>query len=826
MSDSDELREGAMTVIDETAGGGLEVETPFSEQTPGTEAPPATLGFLPWTEVTTPFAELLTEDLDGGGEAGELIAEAFESIRDEQFDEALAELIAETAEAAETGLAGEQPMQLAEQRRQLADAHLAPIGSEAERCVQRFADHVQNLDLEGMAPDQLDEVLERFEIGALGVTPAGEEFIGGLIKKAKSVVKTVVSTAGKIAKAALPILGPILNKLKALVRPLLQRVLAIAINKLPAALHEPARALARRFGLGQQETEDLVESEAEEEFLISSFAPTPVAAGDPESLAESLDAALAESVLGGEALEQGESFGHDQERGAAPPSSDELEALAEARSAFIDRIAAAQEGEDLTPAIDQFVPAILPALRLGIRLVGRPKVVGFLSGFLAKLIGQWVGPKLSGPLSSAIVDVGLRVIGLEQGRPGQLEQEAAPAALAATVEDTVRRLSEQPGEFFEDEDLLQVALTEAFEEAVATNFPTQLVRPDLQIAPSLGGSFVVRRARTAFAYKKFSRVPEIEVTAAVAATVTTFGGTTLDAALRAAGIALPGRFRVHVFESGPGTTLPRLARIERIGGVAFPRGAHGQLHPLTVANAGLLLREPRLGVDVPAQFLASRHRISVGQRFFSLEPIGQVETPASATSAAAAGEAAQPSDGRVRSDEARREVRLSLYFSEADAQRLAASVASGRGGTTLLRALLRAAFAAIHGPRRRRRRAPVGRGRGRRRPLPRSRRRLRASVAKALAEWVRTRGHEFVRAAQDPANGVTVHVHVRGVAGPAGEAEDEDAPTTDVPATPATAATAVPATGGAPAPAGAPAGALTLAPAPVTITVTPGRSKP
>jgi len=812
-----------MTVIDETAGGALEVETPFSESV-SPEVPAATLGFLPWTEVTTPFAELLAEDLDGEGEAGEIVAEAFESIRDEQFDEALAELIAETAEAAETGLAGEQPMQLAEQRRQLADAHLAPIDSEAERCVQRFADHVQNLDLEGMAPEQLDEVLERFEVGSLAVSPAGEEFIGGLIKKAKSVVKTVVSTAGKIAKAALPILGPILNKLKSLIRPLLKRVLAIAINKLPAALHAPARSLARRFGLGETELEDLVASEAEEEFLVTSFAPTPVAAGDPETLAESFDAALAESVLGGETLEQGESFGHDQERGAAPAASDELELLAEARGAFIDRVAAAQEGEDLTPVIDQFIPAILPALRLGIRLVGRPRVVGFLSGFLAKLIGQWVGPKLSGPLSSAIVDVGLRVIGLEQGqpgRPGQLEQEAAPATLAATVEDTVRRLSEQPAEFFEDEDLLQVALTEAFEGAVAANFPAPLVRPDLQIAPSLGGSFVLRRARTAIAYKKFSRVPEIEVTAAVAATVTTFGGATLDAALRAAGITLPGRFRLHVYESGPGTTLVRLARLEKIGGAAFPRGAHSQLHPLTVAAAGVLLREPRLGVDVPAQFLASRHRISVGQRFFALEPIGQVEAPAT-TAGAATGEVAPPTQARNRTDEARGEVRLSLYFSEADAQRIAAAVSSGRGGTVLLRALLRAAFPAMPGSRGRRRRAPAGRRRGRR-PLSPGRRRLRASVAKALAAWVRTRGQEFVRAAQDPANGVTVHVHARGVVGPATEAEDDVPSATVGGATPDGVA---PVSAGTPAAASPAPGAPPTAGAPVTITVTPGRSTP
>lgn len=800
-----------MTVIDQAAGERLEgeVETPFAEDATTLETLPSTLGFLPWTEVTTPFAELLTGEAEGDGETAEVIAEAFESIHDEQFDEALAELIAETAEAAETGLVAEQPQQLALQRQQIADAHLAPIGSEAERCVQRFADHLQNLDVEAMAPDQLDELLGRFEVGELDVTPAGEEFIGGLIKKAKSVVKTVVSTAGKIGKAALSVLGPILNKLKALVRPLLQRVLAIAINKLPAALHEPARALARRFGLAQKETEDLVETEgdAEEEFLVSSFAPTPVTAGDPESLAESFDAALAESVLGGESLEQGESFGHDQERGAAPAASDELESLAAARSAFIDRVASAQEGEDLTPAIDQFLPAILPALRLGVRLVGRPKVVGFLSGFLAKLIGQWVGPKLSGPLSSAIVDVGMRVIGLEQGRPGDLEQEAAPAALAATVEDTVRRLSEQPAAFFEDEDLLQVALSEAFEEAVAANFPTQLVRPDLQIAPSLGGSFVVRHARTAYAYKKFSRVPEIEVTAAVASTVTTFGGVTLAAALRAAGIALPGRFRVHVYESGPGTTLVRLARLERIAGAASARGAHSQLHPLTIANAGVLLREPRLGVDAPVRFLASRHRISVGQRFFRLEPVGQSGAPDATPGSAA--EAVRPSDGRVRSDESRGDVRLSLFFSEADAQRLAAAVASGRGGTTLLRALLRSAFATARGPRRRRPTAPRGRGRGRGRGPSRAQRRLRAGLAKALAEFVRTRGNEFVRAAQDPARGVTVQVHLRGVAGPADDADAGETP------------------GTAPQAATAGSNGTTAVPAaPATVTVVPGRVEP
>jgi hypothetical protein len=773
-----------MSVTQETTLTGSEVETPFAEALPAAEGEPASLGFLPWTETMSPFAEGMTGELEAEGETAEIVAEAFESLQDESFAEALAELISETSEAADQRIQGEQPMQLAEQRFRLADTHLAPVGFEAEQCVQRFIDHVQHLGVEGLSEEQLSEMLDRFDPGPSAVTPAGEQFIGGLIKKAKSVVKSVVNAAGKVAAAALPILGPILNRLKALIHPLLRRVLAVAINKLPVALHEPARALARRFGIGESEAEaeSTFELEAEEEFLEEGFAATPVTTLDPETLAEQFDAALAESVLGGEALEQGESFGHDHERGAEPEAGSQLEALAEARSAFMTHLQAASDNEDLGPAVERFIPAILPALRLGIRLVGRPKVVNFLAGFLAKLIGKWVGPQLSRPLSQAVVDVGLRIIGLEQGQPGELEAEAVPALLAATVEDTVRRLSEQPEHVLEDESLFQVAVTETFEQAVAANFPSSLVRPDLRIAPSLGGTFVPRHARQPFAYKKFSRVPEVELTEAQAAAIPSFGGVTLAAVLRAGGLKLPARFRVHIFEAGPGTTLPRLARLEGIRGPGG-RGASSRLHPLTVASATALLREPKLGVDVPARFLESRHRISVGQRFFFLEPIGQAWAVAPApTRDAAACDASQPSDARIHLSLRRGEARLVLFFSEADAQKIVAAMNASPGGTALQRALLDAMRSAHrhighhHGAvqmphemqfesesewRTRRHRARAHR-------LPPAlraslRRQIRAAAARALSEWAKTRGQEFVRAAQDPACGVTVRVHVRGL---------------------------------------------------------------
>lgn len=772
--------------VTEEALAGWELETPFAEAMPAAaEQPPSALGFVPWTESTSPFAESMIGGLGAEDETGDLVAEAFESLEDESFTDAIAELISETSEAADQRIQGEHAAQLADERFRLAESHLAPIGLEAEQCIQRFIDQVQHLDPASLSPEQLDEALDRFDRGSAAVTPAGEEFLGGLIKKAKSVVRSVAKAAGSVASAAL---GPVLNRLKALIRPLLRRVLAAAINRLPAALHEPARALARKLGIGESETEleAVLEAEAEEEFLEEGFAATPVTTTDPETLAESFDAALAEAVLGGETVEAGESFGHSVEALAEPEAGTQLETLAEARSTFMSRLQAASDNEDLGPAVEQFIPAILPALRLGIRLVGRPKVVNFLAGFLAKLISRWVGPQLSQPLSNAVVDVGLRIIGLEQGAPGEVEADAAPALLAATVEDTVRRLSEQPEHLLEDEGLLQVAVTEAFEQAVAANFPSSLVRPELRIAPALGGTFVTRHPRQPFAYKRFSRVPEVELTDAQAGALRSFGDVAVAAALRAGGLTLPARFRIHVYEACAGTTLPRLAVLEGIRGPGG-RGAYGRLHPLTVGNATALLREPRLGVDVPARFLESRHRISVGQRFFYLEPIGQTWSASAAPAREVApGDAERPSQARIRISVRTGEAHVVLFFSEADAQRIAAAATAAPGGTVLQRALLdalRSAQRRVGHPRAavtlrnemefefeagqpgRRRRVRAHR-------LPPAlrvslRRQINAAAARAISEWARTRGQEFVTAAQDPAMGVTVRIHLRGIAGAA-----------------------------------------------------------
>jgi hypothetical protein len=742
-------------------------ETPFAEAAPEAEATATTTGFVPWTESPSPFSE--GPSSLGGGEAEALLADTLTELRDEDFDEALVGLISETEETVGERFDGEGPIGLGNERERLGDAHLAPIAFEAEQYLEHLSEQLAGVDVESLGEQQLDQLLDRFDPAPTQLTPAGEEFLGALVRKAKQTVKSAATAARRVGRAVGSVIMAGLRRLRRLIGPLLRRVLAIAINRLPAPLRPAATALARRVNL---EAEAAAEGEGR---MLAAAVPT-----DPETLAESFDAALAEAVVSEEAVvAEEESFGGEQEDEAVADGR-ELQTLAEARAVLIDKLGSAAEGEDLAPAVEQFVPALLPALRIGIRLIGRPRVVRFLARYLAQLIGRWVGPKLAGPLSSAIVDTGLRLISLEQGPVGEQQRDGAPAVLAATVEDTVRRLAESEDYVFEDEDLLHLAVSEAFEQAVAANFPADLVRPDLQVAPSLGGSFLPRHPRRVYTYRKYSRVPEVQVTPQLAGALRTFGGISLAAALRAVGRALPLRVRLHVYEATVGTTLPRLARLERgVAGMGADRGGWRHLHPLTPEAAGLLLREPRLGVRMPGYYLRSRHRIAVGQRFYYLEPLGAgggLVTPQPPGPRQRG--CTMATQGWAKVDLIRSEISVALYFSEADAQAISAAINQGRGDPALLRALA-AAYDGVS----RSFEQPDGRirvikelqegeeflGPALRRIAPYLlqwlRQKVQEWVMRMLAEWARARAAEFARAAANPACGVTVQLTLRAVPG-------------------------------------------------------------
>lgn len=744
-------------------------ESPFAERASDPLAPatPQSLGFIPWTENLSPFAE--TTLGTPASESDLALAETFAELRDESFDDALGELIAETEDVVTQRFSEEAPASAGPEKERLAYSHLDPIRYETEQYLDRLAEGLAGVDLESLDDARLAEVIGRYDPVAPQVSPAGEDFIKAITQKARSVVGSVLKKAKAVASSvAGPLVAAALGRLRGFINPILKRVLSFAIDRLPEPLRAPARLLASKI------TSETLEGEAEGE----DFASSPAQATDPEALAESFDAALAEAITsaGGSQPEleslAGDQYGQEQE---GPQESRELEALAEARGTLIDTLKQARDGEDLAPAVEQFVPALLGALRVGINLVGRPKVVNFLAGYLGKLIARWVGPQVSGPLSKAIADTGLKLVSLEQPEY-EREDEAVPAMLAATIEDTVRRLAESEDYVLEDEDLMHLATADAFERAVATNFPPNYVRPGARRAPSIGGRFVARRPRSARPYRRFNRTPEVELTAPVAERIPTFGGVTLAAALRAAGAALPLKVRVHIFEATVGTSLRRIAAIER-GRRGGGRISSTRMHPLTPAVAGLLLREPGLGVTVGPAYLRSRQRVAAGQRFYFLEPMTAAGVPAPQTGRAAAGSGVA-SQGWIIVDTTLSRIVVALYFSETDAQRIASSTTAGRPATVLLPALTAAYDSAAKTLG-----SPSGRvrivkeleegeellGPVTERMMPMLagalRRAMRSWLLPLLSEWTRSRSAEFVQAAAAPANGVTITITLTGVPG-------------------------------------------------------------
>jgi len=684
------------------------------------------------------------------------LMDALAELRDEAFDEAVAFLAEETERALDERFTDEG-VGNQEDRERFAENYLSNVAFEAEQYLTSLETGLAGLDIGSMSEVQLEEKLDQFNPNTGELTPAGEEFIGSLVKKAKGAIKFVANAAKGVGQIAGKLLGPVLNKLKGLIKPLLRRVLSFAIGRLPAPLQAPARLVASKIL-----SEDRFEPEDEDR-----EGPAPANLSDPETLAEEFDAALAEAFLGGTVQTEDEGLaGDDREMDGR-----QLERLAEARGKLIDALKSGDD-EAVGPAIQQFVPALLGALRIGINLVGRSKVVGFLAGYLAKLVGRWVDPKLAKPLSNAIVDTGLRLIMLENEDESGTMGEAAPVALASVIEDTVRRFAEQEDYIFENEQLIELAAAEAFSQAAATHFPPQYLRPDLRQATDLGGTFVARRPRSMRTYRKYSRVPEIEITPQIADSLPSFGGATLGSTMRAGGVALPVKARMHIYQSAPGTTLASIARTDP--GLAAGRGyapATG-FHPLTPTAAGVLLREPGLGVQTPPAYLRSTNRIAAGQRFYVIQPIGGGQAPEGSPRGqrAAARRLAQPAS-RISFNRRRGRITVRLFFSESDAQNLASRIRGGQGQSLLLQAIVKA-YRSLDGSTRTpvlredeqvfEELAPGGkRPRGQLRPA--LMRKLRGWILPVLAKWVAANAQKFVQATAHPASGVTVRIRLTGV---------------------------------------------------------------
>ena len=319
-------------------------------------------------------------------------------LYDEQFNEAVSSLVDEAAAIYETNFANEQqdPHTAGYQAERLLNQHFAPLVAEAETMIRMVASELGKRNPDTLSEDEVETIVDGYH-PSTEINPQFEEWLGGFLKK---VVNKGLDLAKNAASAVAKLgLGPILNKLLALVKPLIKRVIESAINKLPANLQPIARMLRDKLPF----LKELEEGEGAE--------PETAGTSNVAEIQNEFNQGVANLLFAQTETEQ------DLEvaRATNPPGAPDAYPVAElelARERFIDGLGELKEGEDPTPQVENFLPALIPVLKIGLKLAGRQRVVDFLANFLGKLIQKFVGPQYAPPLSKAIVDAGLRLLAI------------------------------------------------------------------------------------------------------------------------------------------------------------------------------------------------------------------------------------------------------------------------------------------------------------------------------------------------------------------------------------------------------------------------------
>lgn len=798
---TDEASLGEMTGVPMAAeGAGLELASPFR------------------------FAEVdpSTGQADAASPLARRAGEVFQELRDEAFEEALADLVNEVS-----AVAAELPVREAPDAGTRRDAlermlneHFDPVVRAGEQLLDDVGARVGQ---ETFAPSeaQLEEML------ASVVQPSTGPQFEGFLKALRSLAGRAVKAVKNVANVAL---GPLIARLKRMVRPIVEAAIKFGLARVPSPLRDTVRRLGERVLtlLGEIPQAEAVQVAGEGEPGEAEDSRVPVTELEQHVRGHLTAMLLAPDETSQEAVV--ERFAAE----SASAAEDHLAALEDAREQFVHQVTALGEGESLQPALEEFIPAIIaavkPVVRALIGMIGRDRVVDTLVGVLAPLLQRFVQPDLARQASRFLVDAGLSLIsesevdgsGVPRAVAAGPVSESLARAIAHTVEETLADLPAE-AEVLRDPTSLAARTLESFERAAATAVPNLLVRPSCRAVTTLSGVFrPVRRT----VYLVFSQVPTVEISPSAAGAVRTFGGVTLRSFLRSRyGVPVDGtsggkvRARVHIFQLATGGSLPDVVAGERrIPGLG-PRPEGGmrtaitKFHPLTTQAAAVLLGEPCLGRDLEPRYLTSRARSRVGGRYYFLEVIGArdtgpVPTPASvrisvsapAAAAIAPGPSGSPavaSDGtsslrpvtvvtdhRGRSSEAnitlqpkQEQIRIGLFLSEPRAQEVAKLIRERAHPAQILRTVSEVAREMVSTIKRS---GPLGHLRIETETVQAEgelpaflvslvTERLLPTVMdwamKRVADHLKVNGGQFLAAANDPTYGVTIVVLLRGVKG-------------------------------------------------------------
>ena len=743
----------------ETAGSPF-LDIPSFDVTPTAEVAVSQESAVP----PSPFRAVYSNEAieDGDDPETEEVVEFLFELYDREFGDALVEMSSEVEDLL-GGTHGGGSHQ-ARSRRVLLEQHLQPLTLEVDRLIDHLADAVE---ARGTA-------FEEEEIGGLvdgyaaesELSPAFEQFFGKLKKKLKKIAKKGAKLAKKGLKAAATLgFGPLIRKLKGKLGRILVKILEKAIRKLPVYLQPVARKLYKRYG-----KKLLREAEVEED--------GEDAVADPGRMQLEFDQYLTYFVFADHEHEQDLVFAEIETEDSV---GDPMEELHQARARFVAEISELEAEGDPQPAVERFLPAVWPLLKVGVKIAGRKRLLNTLSKHLAKLIRRFVGRRYAKPLSRAVVDLGLKYAKLEVNQDAA--QGIGAEAVAYAVEDAARRMGQLPDHVLDNEDLLEAETVAAFETAAAAYLPDVLqdevyrARPDLRESCERPGFWVgMPLGQPQKLYRKLTGgVAEVRACPHTLRKVRTWRGQTLASHLRNRSGADVGRgmtTEVHLYEVMAGGSLRDIARNdpELSGGGGVP--AWQMLHPLTREAAGLLLREPGLGRDVPRRYLDQPARApAVGQRFYAFRSTDAV--PQLFVAPGGRPVLRQPSEVTLAFDFIRGRLSVDVFLSEARAQKTAAALRSGVAPVTLttsLRSLVAAEItSAVTGGADHRVRIlhpaiPPESADGRALDwlpgcvLSRFARALCNWVGAAIAKGVVSEAGDFVEASEDNADGVTLRL--------------------------------------------------------------------
>ena len=618
------------------AGNGLNTElevfeTPFTdisstkEAYTTKEADVAYSNFL--QQLESPFSR--TYEVSGSAAVVNQMSEEFvqlvAELHDQEFADSAYELASELENLWLPKISNEAALgqQLIPFATQQARQYLNPFVSEVEGMIDKAAQHFSRNDLADHTSTEIESFFNELELSHGDFTPAQEQFFGKIFKKVKNVVKKGVDLAKKgisIVGKILPI-NVILNKLKGLIKPLLDKVLKFAIGKLPKNLQPHAQSLAKKF--------------LKLEVPMPMEAADPSASGELDGIQTEFDERVAELLFSSDEADTDRlvnEYGTSDETiersftyetgGLSIPSLDT------ARQQLVSELKGLAPGQSAAPAIERFLPAAIlalqPIIKMGISIVGRQKVINFLAGLLAKLVGKYVPAEVARPLAASIIDVGMSAIGFEVNE--STTSDVAYEAIVDTLQETIQNLGTLDETVINDQEALTLELLEAFEGAAANNFPPQYLKEGVRRSIQPGVWVLMPRKGGKHVFKKFTRVFNITIDPQSAQAVATFRGLPLANFLKdklSLDPSKPIQAKVHLYQTIPGTKLSRIAKSENLPGFSASQPyAWVQLHPLTRQAASVLLKEPGLGRDVAPNLIAKRYRTSVGQRFYFLEIAG------------------------------------------------------------------------------------------------------------------------------------------------------------------------------------------------------------